>query len=219
MPKICRDDLRYTDDVIATLQSSLPYATIATLLNIPRQDVAYHVDEVYGMTHAGTVMDWHSEATRSGRGAPRKHKYPTNPAWYAARTVAEIAHELKCPYSTINTHIRRHGFDCKRAPRPVRGTQYPTDPAWYAARTCAEIVRELNKSRWAVCRYMIRRGIRWLDYKPLTRFPDDPAWFSTRTAAQAAAETGCDPQQFRAAARYRGYTYLRAKKKYRKRTA
>jgi len=219
MPKICRDDLRYTDDVIATLQSSLPYATIATLLNIPRHDVAYHVDEVYGMTHAGTVITRKPAPNKSRRRATRNHVYPTDPAWYAARTVAEIAHELKCPYSTINTHIRRHGFDCRCAQRPVRGTQYPTDPAWFAARSITEIARELGKSYGTVHSYMLGRGIRWKGYKPVVKFPNDPAWFATRTAEQAAAETGCDPQQFRAAARYRGYTYLRAKKNYRKRTA
>lgn len=227
MPKICRDDLRYTDDVIATLQSNLPYATIAMLLNIPRHDVAYHVDEVYGMTHAGRVLDWKTASVKRStqavanrkRRAEHNHKYPTDPAWYAARTCAEIARELHCPYSTVNTHMRRYGLTYKRAQRPVRGTQYPIDPAWFAARSIRQIAHELGKRANAVHSYMVRRNIRWLGYKPCVGFPTDPTWFATRTAAQAAEELGCDPQQFRAHARYHGYTYLRVRKYQRKRTA
>jgi len=35
--KICRDDLRYTDDVIATLQSVHPTSYIAKALNISEE--------------------------------------------------------------------------------------------------------------------------------------------------------------------------------------
>jgi hypothetical protein len=96
--KISRDDLRYTDDVIATLQSDNPRWYIAKALNIPQKDVKYHYKEVRGMKHSGTLITPYN-ASPSAR-------YPTDASWYLQRTRRQIAEELGKNYEAVKQYIR-----------------------------------------------------------------------------------------------------------------
>lgn len=102
---IHRDDLAYTDDVIATLQSMMSPQEIASALNIPVDDVAYHVEEVAGIKHRGTVI----------RPAIKRpvSVYPTDRSWWSSRTLQQVAEELARSPSEIRTHARNLGYQMK----------------------------------------------------------------------------------------------------------
>jgi len=95
---IHRDELKYTDDVIATLQSGNPLWYIANALNIDVKDVQYHYGEVFDLNHNGKVLPLRyapeppNVQTRTG-GPKRQYRrsqiYPRDPQYYAERTAGE----------------------------------------------------------------------------------------------------------------------------------
>lgn len=241
MTPICRDDLRYTDDVIATLQSGLPYYDIARALRIVVGDVPYHIAEVEGMAHTGAVVVVdgdlaqylsshtvrevvhelgissalaYSLAKRHGvrMKTQSTKKYPDDPEWYRTRTIAEIAQAIGVKLTTARSFVRYRKLPYKRATRD--GMRYPTDPAWYAARTVRQIAREMRTTQDAVRTHVYLYGY---EYVRLNRraadYPTDPAWWSTRTALEAAREVGRSTYSAQAYAMRHGYTLKPSRRK------
>ena len=126
--RTARDDLAYTDDVIATLQSDIDGREMADALNIPDWDVIYHVQEVQGWTHRGTVLRNLNAVERTWLGVAPKEKppldppetslpYPKDPAWWAARTCADIAAVLRRPKTQVTSYAHNHGLKMAKKAR------------------------------------------------------------------------------------------------------
>jgi len=171
---ICKDDLRYTDDVIATLQSDNPSWYIARALNIPVDDVGYHYEEVRGMKHHGAIMVIEIEELSD---------YPTDLAWYSSRSVMQIGIELSKPWREVKEHCIEYGIVTKGRGRPRVRADFPTSPEWYAMRTSHQAADELQVS-WKV----MRRHINENGYKVRVvhkhKWPRDVRWYEERTATE-----------------------------------
>lgn len=153
MTLICRDDLRYTDDVLAVIHSGLSIAEIATLLNISREDVLYHYLETQGIRRrVAPATTWRDL---------RPSRWPRDPEWYRQRTAAEIAEAVGVARQTVYLYVRRRGLTYKHARRKPRPpcTLWPTDRAWYAARTAKTIATELGVTVHTVYRYTARHRL------------------------------------------------------------
>jgi len=177
--KICRDDLRYTDDVIATLQSDNPRWYIAKALNIPIEDVEYHYEEVRGMKHSGAVMTINNMFDDDG--------WPTAPEWYAERTRRQIAQELGKSKDRVIRYVRKNELTVKREPTRKR-INWPTKPEWYASRTCSMISEELRVTVRAVRDHMLRNGFKSRRQREWVTWPTSPEWYAKRTKKQIADE-------------------------------
>jgi AraC-like DNA-binding protein len=214
---ICRDDLRYTDTVIATLQCTEyePWLK-AALLNIPDDDVAYHIAEIDGLSTNGaqplTLLDLRNYQRLQARAivaeqaaeAERERKAfkplaysPTLPSKPAKP--AKQAPKPKAPQP-------RHDY---KLPNPLYNTmrKWSDDPEYYRARTAAEIATEMGCSREFVYRYC---KINYYTFKKMIRtgnttkkrgnvdnpnfYPTDPEWYRERTIQQAADELGISYQ-------------------------
>jgi len=121
--KICRDDLRYTDDVIATLQSVHPTSYIAKALNISEEDVLYHCIETHGMSHNGTVLpiteeyfDGYPQFSYSRN--CKSNVLPLDAEYYASHTVKQICDEFNLSDSTVRNFVLKFGYKTRRAIRP-----------------------------------------------------------------------------------------------------
>jgi DNA-binding CsgD family transcriptional regulator len=171
---ICKDDLRYTDDVIATLQSDNPSWYIARALNIPVDDVGYHYEEVRDMTHHGAIMVIQSEELSD---------YPTDLAWYSSRSVKQIGIELSKPWREVKEHCIEHGIVTKGRGRPRVTADFPTSPEWYLQRTSQQAADELKISV-----KVLRQHVRENGYKVRVvrkhKWPRDVRWYEERTAAE-----------------------------------
>lgn len=187
MPLICRDDLRYTDEVLATLHSGMNAVRIAKLLNISLDDVLYHVNETRGMSYRGLPLVMYHDNDR--------HEWPTNPEWYRTRTRKEIATAMGVTRQAVLFHLRKIGIEAKRVLRreyPWRHN-WPRDPEWYATKTVSHISSLLNVRCTSVYRHIRRNGLTTLpasSRRGRKRFvwPTDPAWYAERTAWEVARE-------------------------------
>jgi len=188
---IHRDDLRYTDDVIATLQSSNPLWYIANALNIDIADVKYHYAEVMTMSHNGKVLPLRIDDTRltSFRRPQRPYTksamMPRDPQWYKERTVTEIANELGQELTFVKSFVYRWGYKTKRAIMGTRyRTEWPTDPAYYAARTSHEIAHDLGLSVTTVQHHTRKHGITLHRAYRFVDWPTDPQFYAERTTVE-----------------------------------
>jgi len=171
---ICKDDLRYTDDVIATLQSDNPRWYIARALNIHINDVGYHYEEVRGMKHHGAIMVIQSEELSD---------YPKDLSWYSRRSVKQISIELSKPWREVKEHCVEHGIVTKGRGRPRVTADFPTSPEWYAMRTSQQAADELQVS-WEVMRRHINENGYKVRIVRRHKWPRDVRWYEERTTAE-----------------------------------
>jgi DNA-binding CsgD family transcriptional regulator len=171
---ICKDDLRYTDDVIATLQSDNPSWYIARALNIPVDDVLYHYEEVRGMTHHGAIMVIENEEIDN---------YPKDLSWYSSRSVMSIAKELAKSWREVKDYCIEHGIVTKGRGRTRVTADFSTSPEWYLQRTSQQAADELQISI-----KVLRRHVRENGYKVRVvrkhKWPRDVRWYEERTTAE-----------------------------------
>ena len=195
---IDRDSLKYTDDVIATLQSGNAIWYIANALNIPAEDVEYHYNEVVGLAHKGTVLPLQStEPRKPTKDTPKSppssyaktSTLPRDPEYYRVRTATQVAKETGCSIHTIKHFVWRHGYRMQRAIRPpTYKTKWPADPKWYASRTTYEIAKELEVSPRTVQKYTAKLKYKILRSYAYIDWPSDLAWYAARTRFQIAME-------------------------------
>lgn len=275
---ICRDDLRYTDQVIATLQCAEyePWLK-AALLNIPDDDVQYHMGEIEGASCNGaeplTLQDIRNYQRIASRAiiaeraaenererkrfkplpytpikpekaakapkpeAPRQrhdNRYVNNlyytkrvwsddPAYYRTRTVPEIATEMGCSQEYVYSYCRRHGFTFRpqinKLGRLVRKRAhidkelYPTDAAWYQARTIQEAADALGINYQQMAKHLNRHGY---SHKTIsaadinnTYFPYDAEWYADKTVKQIAEVMGFSQDKVRHYLKSRGIKHVR----------
>jgi DNA-binding CsgD family transcriptional regulator len=177
---IHRDDLRYTDDVIATLQSDNPRWYIAKALSIAIEDVEYHYEEVRGVKHNGSALCIvYLEA---------ESEWPEDPSWYVARSRKEIAAELGKTTKQVNTYIRNHAYTVKRDRMGPRPNKWPDNPLWYKTRSTSLIAETLGYSLRAVNDHMVKMGYVSRRIQERHVWPKDPQWYAERTAKQMAEE-------------------------------
>ena len=214
---IDRDNLRYTDDVIATLHSGLPNWYIANALDIPLIDVKYHFEETDGIAHKGTVLPLQStEPRKPTKDTPKSpptsyaktSTLPRDPEYYRVRTATQVANETGCSIHTIKHFVWRHGYRLQRAIRPPTfKTKWPADSTWYASRTTYEIAKELEVSPRTVQQYTAKLKYKILRSYAYIDWPSDPAWYAERNSTQMATELGTSPESVRVHCRGHGYTY------------
>jgi DNA-binding CsgD family transcriptional regulator len=211
---IHRDNLRYTDDVIATLQSSNPLWYIANALDISVEDVHYHYGEVFDLNHNGTVLPLRETPepahllNRYG-GTIRQYRttqvYPQQREYYAERTATQVAAEIGKTVDSVRTFCGKRGFTLKRAIMGIRKrTDWPTNPAWYAQRTIIEAAKELNLAATTVRKYAQEHKFKMRPNYRFVEWPTDRAWFEARTAVQVAKELITNEDSVRAHCRKRG---------------
>jgi NADH:ubiquinone oxidoreductase subunit E len=171
MGRICRDDLRYTDDVIATLQADLPVGIVADILNISTKDVPYHRDEVRGMSHHGTVLTLPVEDKSKAPKIAGKKKTvgaminAMDPDWISERTYQQIADVLHVSANSVNQHCNRYKI-VTASTQTQRQTFTDTISAqpleWLAARSYRQISDELGIPYASVMDVCARRHIETL---------------------------------------------------------
>jgi DNA-binding CsgD family transcriptional regulator len=212
---IHRDELKYTDDVIATLQSDNPLWYIANALNIDVKDVQFHYGEVFDLNHNGRVLPLRYAPeppnVQSRTGGPRRiykttQIYPRDPQYWEERTATEIANELGQTVQSVKNFAFRWGFKTKRAIMGIRNrTDWPTNPAWYAIRSAEEIGVELGLAVTTVRKYAqmnkikLRRSYRFIEW------PSEREWFETRTTVQIAKILKTNIDAVQAHCRKRGF--------------
>ena len=193
---IHRDELKYTDDVIATLQSGNPLWYIANALNIDVKDVQFHYGEVFDVNHNGRVLPLRYAPeppnVQSRTGGPRRaykttQIYPRDPQYWTERTATQISNELGVSVQAVKNFAYRWGFTMKRAIMGIRErADWPTNPAWYAIRSADEISAELGLAVTTVRKYAqmnklkLRRSYRFVEW------PTEREFFETRTTVQIA---------------------------------
>lgn len=160
--------LRYTEVVIATLQAPIDDWYVAALLGIPEKHVVYHRREVYDLktTAQPLTLDILTKKQReyADQRAYKARKlrsvefeYPTDPEWYAKRTLLNIAADLVVtPYDAFR-HVMKHRYPYK-AINPFTKYQYPKDPDYYATRTLTEMSDELRIPKQALRQHMKVKG-------------------------------------------------------------
>jgi len=216
---IHRDDLRYTDDVIATLQSSNPLWYIANALNIDIADVKYHYAEVMTMSHNGKVLPLRIDDTRltsfrrPQRAYTKSSMMPHDPQWYKERTVTEIANELGQELKFVKGFVYRWGYKTKRA---IMGTRYrtdwPTDPQWYAERTALEIAKHFGLAVTTVFHHVQRNRFKLLRSYRFVDWPTDPQFYAERTTIEIAKILNSYSDTVRAHCKKNGYTFKQFRK-------
>lgn len=178
-----RDDLRYTDQVIATLQHSAYEAWFkAVLLNVPEDDIPYHMREIEGLRANGAeplgiadIRDYRRMAARAEKPkepapkaqAPKHALYVTgrvwskNPAYYETRNIMQICADMACSRDAAYKHLKRHGYKYQKlvtVHRDKRKIDYPTDPQWYATRTLSQAATDLRIDKKRLHSYIHRHG-------------------------------------------------------------
>lgn len=184
--KICRDDLRYTDDVIATLQSDNPRWYIAKALNIPVEDVVFHYEEVRGCSHNGSVLCIVVPNAEL--------EWPDDPFWYSKRTRSEIAQQLGKTKKEVALYVRNHAYTVKRERSGPRGPVWPTNPKWYKERSNSLIAETLGVSLRAVRDHMVKNGYVSKRIQERHVWPKDPQWYAERTLKEIADELKIFPK-------------------------
>lgn len=178
-----RDDLRYTDQVIATLQHSGYEAWFkAVLLNVPEDDIPYHMREIEGLRANGAeplgiadIRDYRRMAARAERPkepAPKAQGnihalyvtgrvWSKNPAYYSSRNIMQICADMACSREAAYKHMKRYGYTFKKlvtANVDAKKIEFPTDPQWYAQRTIAQAAKFLGVDVRRVYSHVRRRG-------------------------------------------------------------
>lgn len=211
---IHRDDLRYTDDVIATLQSGNPLWYIANALDIDVKDVQYHYGEVFDLNHNGKVLPLRyapeppNVQARTG-GPKRQYRrsqiYPRDPQYYAERTITQIANELGLNTQAVRNYTYRNGLKTKRAIMGSRSrTQWPTNPAWYAIRSASEIAEEFKLQETTVRQHAYKHKFKLRKSYRFVEWPVDPQWFAQYTSLQVAKILKTNPETVRCHCRKHG---------------
>lgn len=216
---ICRDDLRYTDDVIATLQSGNPLWYIANALDIPVEDVEYHYGEVMTMAHNGTVLplrraiviDSTKDTTPSKTGRKQYMKtsmFPRDKSYYAERTATQVAEELGVNSRAVYAFASRYGYKLKygRKGKKRFQIQWPADREWYESKTSYEVAVALDISTNTVRTYARRQGYKLIGRMRTIAWPTDPAYYEERTALQIAKEHVTQPEAVRHYCMNNGFT-------------
>ena len=171
MGRICRDDLRYTDDVIATLQADLPVGIVADILNISTKDVPYHRDEVHGMSHHGTVLMLAIEDKPKAPKITVKKKTvgamidAMGLDWISEHTYQQIADELQVSVNAVNQYCNRYKIATAstKMPRQTFTDTISAQPLeWLAARSYRQIADELGIPYASVMDVCARRHIETL---------------------------------------------------------
>lgn len=178
-----REDLRYTDQVIATLQYDgyEPWFK-AVLLNVPEADIPYHMREIEGLRANGAeplgindIRDYRRIAARAEQPsvpAPKAQGsahalyvtgrvWSTNPAYYATRNILQICADMACSRDAAYKHLKRHGYNYQKlitVHRDTRKIDYPTDPQWYATRTLAQAAADLRIEKKRIHTHIHRHG-------------------------------------------------------------
>lgn len=215
--KICRDDLRYTDDVIATLQSNNPIWYIAKALNIPDEDVLYHYEETLGMAHNGTVLpitvqeeedEFDCEELRNVRKC-KSYVLPLDADYYASHTVKQICNEYNLSESTVRNFVRKFVYKTKRAiPPSTYNNRWPTDPAWYAEKTTKEIADALHVTNSTVKSHCRKHGLTWKRSHKYVNWPADASYYAAKTTAQIAIDLDTSLDAVRDYCRRHGYSHI-----------
>ena len=216
---IHRDDLRYTDDVIATLQSNNPLWYIANALNIDVNDVRYHYAEVMTMSHKGKVLPLRVDDSnitsfrRPQRPYSKSAMMPHDPQYYKERTATQIAEELGKPVQTVKNFCYRWGYTTKRA---IMGTRYrtdwPTDPQWYAERTALEIAKHFGLAVTTVFHHVQRNRLKLLRSYRSVDWPTDPQFYAERTTIEIAKILNSNSDTVRAHCKKNGYAFKQFRK-------
>jgi DNA-binding CsgD family transcriptional regulator len=211
---ICRDDLRYTDDVIATLRSANTTWYIAKALNIPEEDVLYHMQETFGMSHNGTVIritetEFFGYAQLRDRRNCKSNVLPLNHDYYESRTVKQICNEYNLSDSTVRNFVRQYGFKTKRAIRPsTYYNRWPSDAAWYAEKTTKEIADALHVTNSTVKMHCRKHGLKWKRIYTHIKWPADASYYAAKTTAQIAKDLGTSLDSVRYHCKRHGYTHI-----------
>ena len=215
--KICRDDLRYTDDVIATLQSMHTTSYIAQALNISEEDVLYHYEETLGLAHNGTVLPiteeeeedaFDCEELHAGRKC-KSNVLPLDADYYASHTVKQICHEFNLSDYTVRNFVLKFGFKTKRAILPsTYYNRWPSDSAWYAEKTTKEIADALHVTNSTVKSHCRKHGYAWKRSHKYVGWPKDASYYAAKTTAQIAIDLGTSLDSVRDHCRRHGYTHM-----------
>lgn len=215
--KICRDDLRYTDDVIATLQSMHTTSYIAHALNISEDDVLYHYEETFGMAHNGTVILITEEAEEDSfvymplqdNRKCKSNVLPLDADYYASHTVKQICHQFNLTDSTVRNFVKRNEFKTRRAIQPsTYYNRWPSDAAWYAEKTTKEIADALHVTNSTVKSHCRKHGFAWKRSHKYVNWPKDASYYAAKTTAQIAIDLGTSLDSVRDHCRRHGYTHM-----------
>lgn len=222
VPLFGRDDVRYTDEVIATLRSGLHRTDIAERLRIPVADVVFHYQETQGIkipantaVVPAVVPDFETKNKRNP--AAQCAFFPNDRSWYATRTVQQIASELGTQLRVVQRYVARHGIAVIPTPEyssmlAMIAATLPVNPAWYASRAIADIAEQYglpyrDVQKWVQMRGFATKGMP----APVLRrnMPSDPEWYRVRTLRQIAAATGAAERYARLWCTVWGYSYIR----------
>jgi hypothetical protein len=218
--RIERDDLAYTDDVIATLQSELDAREIADALNISDTDVLYHVQEVRLMRHRGRVLRPQASMDSLGRaylGTPPKDDYVSD-APDSMRDEVEQPIQITVTVDWAEALRRRQAAEASESQTRISEAlrrRRAAEDAEYQARMAAGEAKSLQKkprkkrepkmrdvdgSEMVVTPYM---------RKVMQRMPRDTEWYAARAAHTAARELGVSRETAVRCAWALGYQYGR----------
>jgi hypothetical protein len=204
--KICRDDLRYTDDVIATLHSNNPTWYIAKALNISVDDVMFHYEETLGLAHNGTVLPI-TEETKHGYA--KTAMLPRYAEYYETRTATQIANELNIDVVMVRNFVKRYGYKTKRAIQsPSYRNRWPSDPAWYAERTSQEIADALHVALGTVTHYARRHGFTWKRSHKYVNWPVDASYYASKKTDQIATDLNTSMEAVRYHCKKHGLAHI-----------
>jgi hypothetical protein len=101
-----------TDEIAAIFATSRSSKSIARELRIPYATVLKLRRETIGDERMRTVSYASRKNPKPFR--PVNPRLPTDPAWYAVRTVAQAARELGLPYWTVSHHVKRFSITHRR---------------------------------------------------------------------------------------------------------
>jgi transposase len=214
-----RDDLRYTDVVIATLQCQEyePWLK-AALLHVPDSDIAYHMQEVDGLSSNGAqaltlqdIRDYQRMSARlfaaqvAAEMEKERNKFvpkPDMPHQPAKKSKSYMTHR---PASTAKPLAPKTKHDMERTSNVYnnKGRVWATDPEYYSSRTVPQIAIEMGVSQEYTYKFLKRYGLayknqiatrisngRTIDKHHLCSsvYPNDATWYQARTCKEAAAE-------------------------------
>lgn len=164
-------EIRYTEAIIATLQSSLEDWYVGMLLDIPEKQVVFHRREVVGLKTTAQPLsidtlthEQRAHGERRKREEARRraveYDYPTDREWYRKRTLLAIANDLYItPYEALR-HVTRFQYPYIQA-KFFTKFQYPDDPEWYRTRTLDEMMHELRIPRQTMIAHLKRNNLTW----------------------------------------------------------
>jgi len=238
-----RDDLRYTDQVIATLQHSGYEAWFkAVLLNVPEDDIPYHMREIEGLRANGAqplgisdIRDYRRMAARAEKPkepapkaqAPKYALYVTgriwskNPAYYETRNIMQICADMGCSRDAAYKHMTRYGYKFKKLVafgRNTRAIDYPTDPQWYATRTLAQAAAELGVERKTIHNHIYKRGYTFVPNPKRLQidqiYDSDPELYKHKTIPQLEIMLGYSGSAIRHFLTSRGIPFRKTRQPY-----